>query len=267
MANPIPIQQRDARRELRDLFRVAENVSVVHYSCESFYDLRVGNSPRITTIALRKLDSGQTDSFSIYKIAEEKCISLDDIEKHLDELEKDMLADFYSHLFKYQLMKFLHWNMRDANYGFQAIEHRYRVLCGRDANPFVVDDKNKTDLPRILKDIYGSDYIDHPRMEKLLRKNDLVSLGFLSGKEEAKAFECGNFAGLHQSTLRKVTVIADIADLANGGNLKTNTGWWGMHGGHTFTFLTWLGDHPIFTIAGIAVSIFLGVVSIVVSCR
>jgi len=45
---------------------------VIHYSCESFYDRPNGASPRITSIAVRKLDSGQTLSFSILSIGVEK---------------------------------------------------------------------------------------------------------------------------------------------------------------------------------------------------
>jgi hypothetical protein len=33
-------------------------------------------------------------------------------------------------------MKYLHWNMRDINYGFAAIEHRHRVL---DGSPVIVE--------------------------------------------------------------------------------------------------------------------------------
>ena len=111
-------------------------------------------------------------------------------------------------------MKYLHWNMRDANYGFQAIEHRFRVLCGNDASLYVVDDKYKVDLARLLQDIYGSHYIEHPRMEKLVRKNGIALLDFLPGYGEAKAFEDRHFAALHLSTLRKVDVIANIDSLA-----------------------------------------------------
>ena len=38
------------------LFADAENVWVIHYSCESFYDRTDSRSPRITSLAVRKLD-------------------------------------------------------------------------------------------------------------------------------------------------------------------------------------------------------------------
>lgn len=39
----------------------------VHYSCESFYDIQDGRTPRITSIAIRNYASAQTESFSIHQ--------------------------------------------------------------------------------------------------------------------------------------------------------------------------------------------------------
>ena len=255
MTTPSPRRQRDALKALDDLFTNDENVFVIHYSCESFHDRERGRSPRITSIALRKLDSAQTTSFSIHQAAEVNSVPLDDIEGHYDNLEKDMLNRFFSHLSGFQGMKYLHWNMRDANYGFQAIEHRFRVLCGKDASLYVVDDKYKIDLARLLQDIYGSNYIEHPRMEKLIRKNGIALLDFLPGYKEAKAFEDRDFAALHLSTLRKVDVIANIALRAHDRNLKTNTTWWGMRGGRLVALLKWIGEHPLYAFVGVLASI------------
>ena len=244
-----PRRQKSARSVLDNIFAAASNVWVIHYSCESFYDPPEGRSPRITSIALRKLVSAQTVSFSIHKVAEIKVaeikgIPLSDISDHYDCLEKEMLYDFYSHLMNFQQMKFLHWNMRDSNYGFQAIEHRFRVLGGSKDNLYAVDDKDKTDLARLLIDIYGLSYIGHPRLEKILDKNTISRLDFLTGAEEAKAFECQEFVALHRSTLRKVDVVANIAGRAHDRSLKTNTGWWDMHGGRVTGVYNWITENP-----------------------
>ena len=44
-----------------------------------------------------------------------------------DVVEYTLLTAFFGHLGSHRGMKYLHWNMRDVNYGFQAIEHRFRV--------------------------------------------------------------------------------------------------------------------------------------------
>lgn len=267
MASPNPKRQKNAQKALDDLFSNADNVFVVHYSCESFHDRREGRSPRITSIALRKLDSAQTESFSIHQTAESNQVSLDKIEEQYDQLEKETLNRFFSHLSSFQGMRYLHWNMRDATYGFQAIEHRLRALCGKDAELHVVDDRDKVDLSRILQDIYGPDYICHPRLEQLLSMNGIAPRDFLPGQEEAKAFQDRNFAALHLSTLRKVDVIANIAVRAHDRNLKTNATWWEMRGGRIVTLLKWAGENPIYAFVGILIGIVAAVVSLVFSCR
>jgi hypothetical protein len=44
----------------------------------------------------------------------------------------------------------------------------------------------------------------------------------MTGKREAQAFEEKNYVALHQSTLRKVDVLANIAQLANDRQLLTS---------------------------------------------
>ena len=257
-----PTRQKDARSSLDKIFADASNVCVIHYSCESFYEIQEGRSRRITSIALRKLDSAQTISFSIHQVAELRDLPLPDITKYYDSLEKEMLLDFYRYLRNYQQMKYLHWNMRDSNYGFQAIEHRFRVLGGTDNELYIVDDNNKTDLARLLIDIYGLTYIGHPRLQKLLEKNNMSQRDFLTGAEEAKAFENKEYVALHRSTLRKVDVMANIAGRTRDRDLKTNTSWWGMHGGRVAWVIKWMIGHPIWGIAGVALTIAIAIITI-----
>jgi hypothetical protein len=77
----------------------------------------------------------------------------------------------------------------------------------------------------------------------------------MSGPNEAAAFEKRNFVGLHQSTLRKVDVIANIAERAYNRQLKTNTTWWEMHGGRVRSALNWLADNKAIAFAASVASI------------
>ena len=117
MVPPDPKQQRVARKTLRGLFESADHSRVIHYSCESFYDRTDGASPRITSIAVRKLSDGQTRSFSIHQVAERRGLSGADLEASYDALERKMLSEFYDYVERLGDVKYLHWNMRDANYG------------------------------------------------------------------------------------------------------------------------------------------------------
>jgi hypothetical protein len=146
--------------------------------------------------------------------------------------------------------------MRNINYGFSAIEHRYRVIGG---DPVIIGDDKKIDLARILIDIYGRDYIEHPRLESLIVKNSIMFLDFLKGAQEAEAFEKRNFVALHQSTLRKVDVLATNATLSHDRHLETNSTWWQMHGGRVRTVSNWVADNKLITLTISIISLGIGI--------
>lgn len=239
----IKIQRlKEARKQLANIINNAKNVIIIHYSCESFYDRPDGSSPRITSIAVRNLDSGQTTSFSIHQIAEIKAYSKDAIESDYNSLERLMLDDFYQYVSSHQHFTWVHWNMRDINYGFPAIAHRYKVLGGKALE---INDSNLVDLSRLLVAIYGIKYIDHPRLQKLMEKNKITTKDFLGGSDEASAFKEKEYVKLHQSTLRKVDVLANITERSGNGYLKTNAKWKDIYGNYPAAFGEFLKEHWI----------------------
>ncbi|MBQ8247520.1 MAG: hypothetical protein IJZ42_10340 [Lachnospiraceae bacterium] len=223
--------QYNKHKKAKDIFKEIdknpENYLIVHYSCESFYNIADGHTPRITSIAVYSYASAQTDSFSIHKIAEKMHISMLEIESRYDELEKKMLDEYFEYIREHKNYKWIHWNMRDINYGFKAIEHRYEVLGGEPIN---VDDSNKIDLSRLFIQCYGVNYIEHPRMEKLLLLNNIQAKDYLKGADEAAAFAAKEYIKLHQSTLRKVDVFADLLNRAIQNTLKVKSKWYEIHG-------------------------------------
>lgn len=173
MTGPRASRRRQAKQTLDTLFANAAQVFVIHYSCESFYDRPDGRSPRITSIALRNLESGQTASFSINQVAERQSLPPSEITSNYDSLESQMLREFSDHIAGRQGRKYLHWNMRDVNFGFQALQHRASVH-GFDIHDIPEADRN--DLSRLLVDLYGVGYVGHPRLENLLRLNQIPHL-------------------------------------------------------------------------------------------
>jgi hypothetical protein len=227
-----------------------ENVVVIHYSCQSFYDRPDGASPRITSIAVRNLGTGQTTSFSIHQMAErDKKLKLDQINAYYDELEKKMLKEFYEYAEQHQSHIWLHWNMRDINYGFPALEHRFKVLGGK---PFEIHESRRCDLARVLVGLYGVGYIGHPRLARLVEKNKISDRDFLTGEDEAQAFEKGEYVKLHQSTLRKVDILANICSRTADGTLKTNARFHEIYGGYFAYAKERLAAHWIVALLGIA---------------
>ena len=247
-------QHRKSKKQLNFIFEQEIKVLVIHYSCESFYDIKEGRSPRITSIAVRNLQNGQTRSFSIHQIAEAQKVSFQSISDRYDSLECDMLTNFFDFVDNHRENYWLHWNMRDINYGFAALEHRFEALVEKKPK-FVIPDNAKYDLARILIGIYGVKYIGHPRLQKIMNKNDITSLNFLDGKEEASAFENERYVELHQSTLRKVDVLCNLADRAHSGRLKTNASWWQTHGSHIRGAVECCRNHPIYFLLTVIITI------------
>ncbi len=262
MSAPSLKRQQQGWSTIDRIFGDAENFWVVHYSCESFYDRPEGRSPRITSIAVKKFDSGQTVSFSIHQVAERLHVLFGGITNRYDELERQMLDEFFGHVGTHRGMQYLHWNMRDISYGFAALEHRHRVLGG---DPFTIDDQHKFDLAKLLIDIYGAGYSGHPRLVNISQIKRIAPLNFLTGPQEAEAFETQNYVGLHQSTLRKVDVIANIAAHVFDRNLRTNTSWWEMHGGRVRALVSWAVEHKAITFIASLASIGGAVLTIVLA--
>lgn len=245
-----------ARSEgLETIAKVSESpdrVVVIHYSCESFYDRKDGRSARITSIAVRNLGSGQTTSFSIHQMAERDGRSPAQLEAQYDELERRMLDEFYEYVARHSTHVWLHWNMRDINYGFSALAHRHRVLGG---TPLEIHESQLVDLARVLVAIYGVSYIGHPRLTNLIRRNSISDLNFLSGPDEAKAFTDKEYVKLHQSTLRKVDIIANILGRAADRSLKTDARWGEIYGAYPAALGELIKDHWVFALLGLIATV------------
>lgn len=251
-------RHKQARKILKEIEESTRDYLVIHYSCESFYDIQDGRTPRITSIAVRELDSGQTHSFSIHKIAEKQEVTLDAISGKYDELEKTMLDELMELIQRSPKRKWIHWNMRDINYGFPAIYHRYEVLNG---SPCTIDESRLIDIARVLKDCYGEGYAGgHPRMQKLLELNGMNHKELLSGENEAVAFDSQEYIMLHQSTLRKVNEISNIVIMACENTLKTASSLKEVYGLHPQGIYEMLRERWWFGIGAFLLGVILGVV-------
>ncbi len=271
-----------SRKMLNEIYDHSINGYLIHYSCESFYVVpgqpAVGGSTRVTSIAVRNLKSAQTKTWSIHKSAELKgqlpaltailpaasaaaaagpggfvpvAVPAGVLSATLDPLERDMLDGYFDFLSKNTESTFVHWNMRDDNYGFSALEHRYRVLGGQ---PTVLHDHRKFDLARELVTLYGLKYAPHKspsgrkgRLMSIVEMNRISDVDALQGAEEATAFVNGEYLKLHQSTLRKVDILANIFDRAHDKSLKTNASFTDKYLVHPIALVELMKNNPVVT--------------------
>jgi hypothetical protein len=187
-------------------------------------------------------------------------VSLNKISEHYDELEKQMLDEFYDYIRSHSGHLWIHWNMRNIHYGFQAIAHRYKVLGG---TPPEIHESQLVDLSRLLFAVYGPKYIGHPRLQKLVEKNRMSDKDFLPGADEAVAFEGGEYVKLHFSTLRKVDIIATLARRTDDRSLKTDSKWRDIYGLWPQAIAEWLNENWVVRILEIVFAI-IGFVATVI---
>ena len=192
----------DSKEFLKEIRKHPENFFVIHYSCQSLYDDNEALSPIITSIAISHCATDQTVNFSTHSIAKELHIPRENVRDRFDEVERKLLADFYKFVRDRRDKYWIHWNMRNLTYGFEHLEHRYRVLGGKDAP--VIPVERRLNLNDIISDRYGSDYAKHPKLKSLMELNGGIHRHFLSGEEEVQAFQNNEFIRMHNSILCKV---------------------------------------------------------------
>jgi len=188
-------------------------LAFIHYSCSGFDDSNQ-YSPRITSIVVYILDSRKLHSFGIHLEAEKQKIPISEIESHYDDLERSVLISFFNLVSRYRNCKWIHWNMESICYGFDALEHRYKVLTNKETENVPAD--NRVNLSGLIKLRYGKFYVDDPKMPNLFKLNDCLHKDFLSGKQEDTAFKNKEFSKLHRSTTCKVRTFKRVyLDLIN----------------------------------------------------
>ncbi|WP_426396442.1 hypothetical protein ACN9M1_00425 [Ralstonia sp. R-29] len=209
----------DSRQFIKSAKSNPENFFLIHYSCQSLNDENEALSPRITSIAINHFATGQSVSFSTHSIAEELKIPRGDVITRFDEVEIELLNEFYKFIRDRRDKYWVHWNMRNLTFGFEHLEHRFRALGGRDACVIAVE--RRLNLNDLIVDRYGADYAIHPKMISLMEMNGGRHRDFLNGKEEAEAFSNKEFLRMHNSTLSKVGFFSSAIRKMVNGKLKT----------------------------------------------
>src|SRR5260370_22860918 len=209
----------DSSQFIKTVKSKPENFFLIHYSCQNFNDENEALSPRITSIAINHYVTGQSVSYSTHSIAEELRIPRDEVLQRVDEVELELLTEFYKFIRDRRDKSLVHWNMRNLTFGFEHLEHRYRALCVSDACVIAVE--QRLNLNDLIADRYGADYAKHPKMLSLMEKNGGSHRDFLEGKEEVEAFANKEFLRMHKSTLSKVGFFSSAMHKLVNGKLNT----------------------------------------------
>ena len=209
------IQDYKAAKEFFDSYMKSKrDYAIIHYACQGFYSCEKGKSPRIAAICVFYPHSGQRHLFSIISLAELRDIDLSGASDTVfDELEKELLKQFYDFVRKQKRdVTWLHWNMKDHCYGFQALSQRYCKLWKKSKPPVEFAEDKKENIAALLRQRYGEHYSEHPRLQNLLALNNIHPKNLLSGAEEAERYNHKDFLAIERSLEDKVAAFAEVLD-------------------------------------------------------
>ncbi|MDQ1294872.1 MAG: hypothetical protein QG608_2757 [Actinomycetota bacterium] len=196
-------------RELTEALSKGESVVAVHYASESFITSK-DRPPAISSIAVYDLHSSDVQGFS--RADAPPCVEGED-------REIDLLKRFYCHLDTLQESRILHWNMNRPEFGFSALETRYRYLT--EKNPSCAPLRRLYDIDTLIASQYGENYAPHQKLESVARLNSLDLRSFMSGKNEAAEFDKQNWSGIARSSASKAKIIGELLKLLVSGRIRT----------------------------------------------
>lgn len=203
---------------------------IIHYSRQNLTDNESGvATPRIIAILIKSLDGKENHCFAINYEAEKADVILENITDYYDQLEERLLKSFNTFVKNHRDCQWIHWDMNDVHFSFEAIEHRYQVMVDAKGNDFQeISTNNRINLNSLLKSIFGSNYEKDPQLENLMKSNNdgVLKDRYLKLDEEAKAFKNLDFPAILESLLCKVNFLLDVVDKVSNGSLKVSSKYW-----------------------------------------
>lgn len=233
---------------LKKLTEDSSKVLFIHYSkSNTFDDDEYGNiSPIITSIVIKSLDGQIDKQFAIHFEADKADIPIDDIQNSYRELELRILNAFNAFVKRHIDCNWIHWDMKNIHFGFEAIKHRYEKIFGDLSDYAEIPGNNKKNLRDIIEGMYGEKFVDGPDTLRSLMKcnsGNVDNNTYLSPTTESTEFENKNFVGVIKSVDLKVEFIKKATGkLMQKKLIVINK--------NNYAAFADMVDHPVFTFIG-----------------
>lgn len=238
---------------LKKLTEDPSKVLFVHYSESSTYDDDdYGNiSPIITSIVIKSLD-GQTDKqFAIHLEADKADIPKDQIQDSYRELELRILKLYNDFVRRHLDCFWIHWDMKNIHFGFEAIKHRYEKIFENLDDYCEIPNNKKKNLRTIIEGMYGDNFVsgsDTLKALMLCNSSNVEDSTYLSKDNESTQFESKNFFAVIRSVDLKVDFIKNVTKKLSYKKLIVSNK-------NNYAIFVDMVDHPIFTFIGWIVGI------------
>ena len=191
---------------------------LIHYARQNCFSEIYEKGPRVVSIVVMNMGNEQMLTFSLLKSSENYGVdffSLTDEEK--DNVEYKMLESFYECVERNKDKTWLHWNMKNNNFGFYAINERYKCLGG---TPFAFDDAKLVNISDLLKRKYGPNFArdcqwkgeEVGKMYDIFSLNKITDAKILGGEAEIKEYILKNLLSVEQSVLAKIKALKIIVE-------------------------------------------------------
>jgi len=249
-----------AAKNLKKLVEDPSQVFCVHYSQSQTYDDDYGNiSPIITAIVIKSMDEKTDKQFAIHFEADKAGIPKDQIQDSYRELEMRMLKSYNDFVKRHNQCLWVHWDMKNIHFGFEAIKHRYEKIFENLSDYSEIASSNKQNVRLALEGMYGEKFASGPdKMKSLIALNNggINEPNYLSQELESSEFESKNFKGVIDSVDCKVEFLKKAVKKLVDRKLSVQTKNWyaifiDMITHPIFTFIGWLA-----TIIGLIVGIY-----------
>ncbi|MFX4242312.1 hypothetical protein ACOL22_05980 [Aliarcobacter butzleri] len=246
---------------IQKITKSPSNTLIIFYSHAKVINSEVSDlTPMLTTILVRSLDKKTYEEFSIYKEADKfKEIDRNTINENYTDLEHAILGNFNNFLKHHKNFIWIHWNMNNSQFGFEAIKHRFMKMVEGTSEQFEeIPTNNKIDLNYLIEQAYGKNYTrDVDKFKSLAKYNKFLHLDrILDLEDEMIEFNNKNFEAVVYSLEQKIDIVVEIIDKMKVENLKVPQKGWYVK---SYDLVT----HPGFGISGFLIGILGIVLSIV----
>lgn len=237
-------RKKRAFESLKKITREENKVLCIHYSYSNTYDDEYGDiSPLITSIVIQSLDEQMNREFAIHLEADKAGITKDQIQDSYRDLELRVLEKYNDFVKRYKNYYWIHWNMKDMTFGFEAIKHRHEKLFESLNEYCEIPVNNRRNLSNIIERMYGENFTEGSDTLKslmLANSKNLESNKYLSLNEESIEFENKNFLTVMNSVNLKVMFIRVALNKLINKKLK-------IPNKNFYAHFEYFVTHPIFT--------------------
>ncbi len=199
----------------------------IHYARQNCFTDGYEKGPRVIAIVVMNAESEQLRIFSLRKTAEQQGKDFFQInEKEKDEIETELLNDFFEYVKINKEKMWLHWNMKNNNFGFSAIENRFSELNGK---PYHLEESKQINISALLKKRYGTNFAKDGtwngkvtgKMYDIFTLNNIKDTNILNGEEEIINYIVKNIMAIEQSVIAKLKAFQLIVEKTADNVLKT----------------------------------------------